>query len=120
MSLRCLTSSFFVSSRSDQAQQKKLLQISLAHALIQASGKQSFISPLLLSVGLFVHQTTRSRVLIDVLFSLGFSVSYDQIIAFQRSAMDDTCSDGLPGGLIKQSDGGGFCQWVADNFDHRS
>lgn len=53
---------------------------------MQAAGGLSFMSPLLLSVGIFIYQQTRYRILIDVLNSLGFSVAYDDILGFQKYA----------------------------------
>ena len=56
-----LVLSMFYPSRSDNAKLKKrLLQTSICHILMQAVSKQSYISPLILSVGISVHQTTRS------------------------------------------------------------
>ena len=53
---------------------------------MQAVSKQDYISLLMLSVGIFVHQTTRSKVLLDVLSSLGFCASYAEVIKFERLA----------------------------------
>ena len=98
-------------------ERNRLVIISICHLIMQATQKQPFISPLLLSIGLFIHQNTRSRVHIDVLSSLGLSISYSNVLAFERSAA--VCSSrGLPPGLDKISEGGGFTQWVADNFDY--
>ena len=117
--LQEVISSLFSESKSPSAKEKKrLLKVSLCHVIMQATGKQSYISPLLLSVGLFIHQSTRSRVLLDVLSSLGFSASYDQVMAFERSAVVSHSINDLPPGLVGAQDGGGFCQWVADNFDY--
>jgi hypothetical protein len=95
-----------------------LVIISICHAILQAAKHPSFISPLQLSTSLFIHQTTRSRLLIDVLSSLGLAISYNRVLSFERSAAVSTSEDGLPPGLMKADAGGGFCQWVADNFDY--
>ena len=95
----------------------RLIIVSVCHAILQATKQPSFISPLQLSTGLFIHQTTRSRLLIDVLSSMGMCLSYNHVLTFERSAAVSTSGDGLPPGLQKVNDGGGFCQWVADNFD---
>jgi len=39
-------------------------------------------------------------------------------MAFERSAADKQCVDTLAARLVEKDDGGGFCQWVADNFDY--
>ena len=117
--LRHLIASMFTESRSESAKMKKeLLQASICHVIMQAAGKQSFISPLLLSIGLLIHQTTRSRVLLDALSSLGLCVSYAQVMAFERAAAVKQSAQNLPSGLTERDKGGGFCQWVADNFDY--
>ena len=67
-----------------------LMQVSVAHILMHSITNQSFISPLLLSIGLFIHQTT-------------------------RSVTSHTVTD-LPE-IVKNANGGDFCHWVADNFD---
>ena len=109
----------FSEARSETDRTKrKVLQLSVAHVIMQAAGNMSFISPLLLAVGLFIHQTTRSRLLIDVLSSLGLCVSYSQVMAFERSAVVSRSVEDSPPGLIQHGDNGGFCQWVADNFDY--
>jgi hypothetical protein len=57
-------------------------------------------------------------VLLDVLPSLGLNVSYDQVIAFEKAAAVGRSIHDLPPGLVQQTEGEGFCQWVADNFDY--
>lgn len=61
---------------------------------------------------------TRLPVIVDVLSSLGFCESYSEIMMFQKSAMSEASASCLPPGLTKLTYGGGFCQWIADNFDH--
>ena len=56
--------------------------------------------------------------LIDVLSTLGYSVSYYHVLNFEQSTTVHTSLDGLPGGLAKQGDDERFCQWVRDKFDN--
>ena len=59
-----LMATLFSEARCETARTKrKVLQLSTAHVIMQAAGNKSFISPLLLAVGLFIHQTTRSHLL---------------------------------------------------------
>lgn len=103
--------------RSKSAEQKKyLLQTSLVHALVNIAAKQTYVSLLLLSVGLFIHLTTRSRVIIHVLFSLGFCATYSQVVESHNPAMTHA-SQSPTHGLVALKEGE-FCQWVADNFNH--
>ena len=110
--LKSLVTSKFSPLRSDNAK----LQTTICHILMQAVSKKGYISPLMLSVGTFVHQTTRSKVLLDVLSSLGLCASYVGVIKFEKSAAATTSED-FPL-LTSPNDGSTrFCQWVADNFD---
>ncbi|XP_048236850.1 uncharacterized protein LOC125372026 [Haliotis rufescens] len=99
-------------------EKQRLEVVSHCHALMQASAPNPYLSPLMLSTGVFIHQTRRSRVLLNVFFSLGFSVSYDQVMDFEKSAVVSKSVEDLPPGIEAQDQGGGFCQWVADNFDY--
>jgi len=74
---------------------QRILIASVCHILMQAS-HQSFMSPLLLSTGLFIHQTTRSRVALNLLSGLGVSVSYDQVINFEKAAAVTQTSNATP------------------------
>ena len=116
--VRDLVKTMFKECRSGTAKEKKLLQqISISHVIMQSAGPQTYISPLLLSVGIFIHQTTRSRLLLDLMAALGFSVSYAQVMAFERAAVKGQSHDTLHAGIVPQDQDGGFCQWIADNFD---
>ena len=72
--------------------------------------KKGHQSPLLLAIGLFVHQITRSRVLVDVLYALRLSLSYSAILDFEKCASVSTIefTD-----TLSEDD-----KFVADNFDH--
>lgn len=93
------------------------MQTSICHVLLKAVSKAGYVSPLLLSVGIFIHQTTCSRALLDVLSSLGLSASYHQVMVFERSAATTRSEDGLAPGLLCNDGSVNFRQWVADNFD---
>ena len=96
---------------------QRILIASVCHILMQAS-HQSFMSPLLLSTGLFIHQTTRSRVALNLLSGLGVSVSYDQVINFEKAAAVTQTSNATPQATQGDAITEVFCQWVADNFDY--
>ena len=115
--LKSLVTIMFSPSRSDNVKLKKqLLQTSICHILMQFVSKQGYISPLKLSVGIFVHQTARSEVLLDVLSSLGPCTSYSEVIKFERSAVV-TRSEDFALLTSPNDDSTRFCQWAADNFD---
>ena len=52
-------------------QKRKLKKVAVAHAIMQFSKKEGYVSPLLLAIGLFVHKVSRSKLLVDVLHSVG-------------------------------------------------
>ena len=51
---------------------------------MQCCKKEGYQSLLLLAISLFVHQITRSHVLVDVLYALGFSLSYSVILHYKK------------------------------------
>lgn len=95
--LQQLISSLSSESRSTSANSKKKLQdLAVAQAIIHSNTSPSYISPLLLSIGLFIHQTTRSRISIDVLSTLGFCASYAEVMKFERAAVTSQTVNDLP------------------------
>ena len=106
-------------SRTETANKKKhLRKIAIAHALMQFCKKEGYISPLLLSIGLFIHKVSRSRLLVDVLHAVGFSVSYSEVIKFEKcAAVSNLSSDDFVTSDEFES-GNTFWQFIADNFDH--
>ena len=115
--LSCLLDAMFAKSRTTKCHEKKdLCKIAAGHVIMQWCKKEGYQSPLLLAVGLFVHQITRSQVLVDVLCAMGFSLSYSAIMNFEKCAAIST---------IKFSDIQSneeslerFLQFIANNFDH--
>ncbi len=83
----------------------------IAQATMQACRPRSFISPILLGVGVYIHRHIGSRHVIDILHSLGFSASYGEVQKFLLSA---TTAD-----LPSESEMfGSFLQFVFDNADY--
>ena len=39
-----------------------------------------------MTIGLFIHKFSQSRLLVDVLHSVGFSVSYSEVLKFEKCA----------------------------------
>ena len=115
--LACPLDATFPKSRTSSAQEKKdLRKAAVAHIIMQWCKKEGYQSPLLLAVALFVHQITRSQVLVDVLCALGFSLSYMAILEFEKCAAVSTVdfTD-----IISEDDSmERFLQFIADNFAH--
>lgn len=80
----------------------------ISEVIISSCRPRSYISPLLLELGVFLHRNYASRNLIDVLSSLGFSVGYNEIQRCEYSILvseqEETHSDG-------------FIQFAFDNAD---
>ena len=117
--LKTFLDMIYYKSRTETAAKKKeLRKIGVAHALMQFCKNEGYLSPLLLAIGLFVHKVSRSRLLVDVLHSVGFSVSYSEILMFEKCAavssikFDDLASDS------ELESENVFWQFIADNFDH--
>ena len=64
----------------------ELRKIGVVHVLMQFCKNEGYLSPLLLAIGLLVHKVSRSRLLVDVLHSVGFSVSYPEILMVEKCA----------------------------------
>ena len=51
----------------------------IAHSLISAARPRSFVSPLLLSIAVYIHQNFASKQMIKILSSLSFSENYNEL-----------------------------------------
>ena len=103
--------------RTETAQHRNSLRkAAIGHIIMQWSKKQGYTSPLLLAIGLFVHQVTRSRIIIDVLYALGLSLSYTAILDFEKSAAVSTIN--FADVASEEDSAEIFLQFIADNFDH--
>ena len=78
--------------------------------------KEGYQSPLLLAIGLLAHQNTRSRVLVDVLYILGLSLSYSALLDFEKYASVSTIE--FTDTLSEEESMECFLQFIANNFDH--
>lgn len=69
-----------------------------------------------LSVGIFLHQTTQSRIFLEVLTSLGLYASYSKVMKCeQATGASRTSGDDTLNSLSVESKIN-FCRWVADRF----
>ncbi|KAG8194132.1 hypothetical protein JTE90_000970 [Oedothorax gibbosus] len=80
--------------------------VALSHSVISAVRPRSFVSSLLTGVG--TYEKFGSRLLVNVLSSLGFSSSYDEVSRFELTAVLH------PGASLKKK---AFCQFIFDNAD---
>ena len=80
--------------------------------MMQAMRPNILIPPLQIGLGVQLHHLHGSRALIDLLYSLGFCLSYPEVQCFEQCAASSHGTD-LSG---VRSDS--FIQFVADNVDH--
>lgn len=85
--------------------------LSVAHSIISSVRPRSFVSAVQVGIGVFFHRRFRSRHLINLLHSLGCSVSYSEICKYEASVTINTSSE-------VHDDG--FVQFVFDNADHNT
>ncbi|MES9882368.1 MAG: hypothetical protein ABW185_15965 [Sedimenticola sp.] len=91
----------------------KLKQVSIGQAILQAVKPRSVMAPIMFGLGTEVDHIVESRWLVDELYQLGFSISYDEVRLFKQSVMQEESLETLspPPDQV-------FTQWSADNVDH--
>lgn len=61
--------------------------LSIAHAIISATRPRSFISSLQVGLAAVLNRKYGSRVLLNLLSSLGFCATYEEVVLFETSAI---------------------------------
>ena len=108
----------FAKSTTSTGQQKINLQkVTIDHVILQWCKKEGYQSPLLLAFSLFVHQITRSCVLIDVLYALELLLSYSAMLDFEKCASVSTIE--FTDALFEEQSIKCFLQLIADSFEHK-
>ena len=92
--------------------EKELKIASIGQAIVQATRPKTVIAPLQIGLSIQIHHIFPSRLIIDIINSLGFCSSYSEVLCFEKNA---AClkTDNL---LCVQK--GSSVQFVADNADH--
>ena len=107
----------FAKSTTSTGQEKINLQkVTIAHVIMQWCKKEGYQSPLLLAFSLFVHQITRSCVLVDVLYALGLLLPYSAMLDFEKCASVSTVE--FTDAPSEEQSMECFLQLIADNFEH--
>lgn len=83
--------------------------VAIEQAIMSATRPRSYLSPLLIGLGVYLHRRYDSRMLIDLLHAFGFSCSYDEAKRYQWSAL-------FSAPLPENDDA--FVQFIFDNADH--
>ena len=92
----------------------KLKQNSIGHAIVQSARPRSVITPILFGLGIEMDHVFGSKWLINELARLGFSISYDEVMRYKQSVIQNESMENILADYIP----GTFTQWVADNIDH--
>ena len=91
----------------------KTKRLSIGQAIIQSARPRSSVLPLPFGLGVAVDNVFGSRWLVNELFRLGFSVSYDEVARFKQAVLQhDDINDTV------KTFNNSFIQWVGDNVDH--
>jgi hypothetical protein len=92
----------------DLTAEKQLKIAATALSIMSCARSRSFLSPLHLSLSLWLHKNYGSKTLVELLSKLGFAATYNEVINFEKSSCNQTS--------INFSDGA-FMQFVFDNAD---
>ncbi|KAJ8887933.1 hypothetical protein PR048_007417 [Dryococelus australis] len=80
-----------------------LKKTAIGQAIIHACRSRYFICPIPLGIGVQVHRDFGSRLLIDELYRLGFSVSYDEM-HYQQATFPKWVSDNVAHNIVTIND----------------
>ncbi|KAK3931380.1 Glucans biosynthesis protein D [Frankliniella fusca] len=80
----------------------------IGQEIISAMRPRSYVSPLQVGLTVYIHRVFASRQLIDILSSLGKCAPYREAVQFERSVVEHTPPELLPGA---------FLQYAFDNAD---
>ena len=97
-----------IAGRADANEPKERRSTAIAHSIIKSCRPRSFVSPVLLSIGTYIHRKYASRELIDILSSLSFCDNYREV---QRLTAAFLVEEGPSYHL------GNFTQFIFDNAD---
>jgi len=89
-------------------------RLALCNAIVQAARPRSSISPVLFGVAVDMDHTFGSKWLVTELSRLGFSLTYDEVLRYKQSVLQDAS------GMLTKLDSypQTFTQFAADNVDH--
>lgn len=93
--------------RNGKEQYEKRIKV-IQNMIISLIRVKSFLSPVMVGIGVHLHRKYGSRYLIDLLFALGISISYKECLKFENLA------------VVNQTqvvNSGSFIQFVFDNAD---
>ena len=88
-----------------------------SNAIYHMKGRET---PLPIYMGLTLHAKTRKRDLVDTLFSLGLSISYDRVLEISTAMNNRVCELYMSDNVVCPPNlrEGLFCTAAVDNIDH--
>ena len=89
----------------------KLKRKCIGQCITQASRPRSILCPVTFGLGVELESTFGSKWLINHLHRLGFNISYDEVVRYKESAIEQGENKPLEESEV-------FVQWAADNVDH--
>jgi hypothetical protein len=87
-------------------------KVAIGISVVQAVRPKSVIAPVLFGTGVSVDHICGSKRLINLLYHLGFSISYDEVLRFKQSAVQSNDVEQMTTFPAY------FTQFAADNVDH--
>ena len=86
-SLKVFLRTVISSRRNPQSQTMERKRTAIGHAIVSASRPRSFVPPILLGLGVYVHRHYASKQLIQLLGSFGFSVPMSEVHRYEYSVL---------------------------------
>ena len=90
---------------------------SIGQAIIQAVRPRAVIAPLQLALGVQLHHLFRSKLLIDTVSALGYSVPYKEVLRFEKNAAKSVTPDILN---VDNESSRSMVLYAGDNVYHNS
>ena len=87
-------------------------KIAIGNSIVQAVRPKTVIAPVIFGAGISVDHVCGSKQLINLLYHLGFSMSYDELLRYKQSAVQSDIVQ--PASHFPEY----FTQFAADNVDH--
>ena len=91
------------------------MQVIQNNTIVAACRPKSFLSPILLWVGVYVHPHYGSRKLVDLLSNRGFSCTYNKVLRYENCVIAHETAERTHGELSGAS--GDYIQFAFDNAD---
>lgn len=82
----------------------------IGNAIMAATRPQSFLSPILIAIAVYLHRKLGSKQVVEMLSHLGFCASYNEAVLFESSAVTNSSS-------CEETLDEKFIQFVFDNAD---